>query len=79
MKPIVAALAIAICNMVAMRSSRVLLSLFALELHVSVSVIGMLVASISLFPLFLSIYAGKLADRAGIRGPMVAGAAGVAI
>ncbi|OGA04513.1 MAG: hypothetical protein A3H35_05145 [Betaproteobacteria bacterium RIFCSPLOWO2_02_FULL_62_17] len=67
------------CNMVAMRSSRVLLSLFALELGTSVSVIGLLVASISLFPLFLSIYAGRLTDRLGLRRPLVLGAAGVTL
>ena len=65
--------------MVAMRSSRVLLSLFALDLGTSVSVIGMLVASISLFPLFLSIYVGRLSDRLGIRTPMIIGAAGVTL
>ncbi len=64
--------------MVAMRSSRVLLSLFALDLGTPVSVIGLLVASISIVPLFLSLYAGRLSDRLGIRPPMVAGAAGVA-
>lgn len=71
-------MAVATCNMVAMRSSRVLMSLFALDLGTSISVIGMLVASISIIPLFLSIYAGRLSDRLGIRPPMVAGAAGVA-
>ena len=79
MKPIAAALAVAVCNMVAMRSSRVLLSLFALDLGTSVSVIGMLVASISLFPLFLSIYAGRLTDRLGLRRPLVLGSAGVTL
>jgi len=78
-KPIAAALAVAVCNMVAMRSSRVLLSLFALDLGTSVSVIGMLVASISLFPLFLSIYAGRLTDRLGLRRPLVLGSAGVTL
>lgn len=79
MNPIAAALAVAMCNMVAMRSSRVLLSLFAMELGTSVSVIGLLVASISLFPLFLSIYAGRLTDRMGLRRPLVLGAAGVTL
>ena len=65
--------------MVAMRSSRVLLALFALDLGTSVSVIGLLVASISLFPLFLSIYAGRLTDRLGLRKPLVLGAAGVTL
>jgi MFS family permease len=78
-KPIAAALAVAMCNMVAMRSSRVLLSLFALDLGAGISVIGFLVASISLFPLFLSIYAGRLTDRLGLRRPLVLGAAGVAL
>lgn len=79
MKPIFAALAIAMCNMVAMRSSRVLLSLFAIDLGTPVSIIGLLVASISLLPLFLSIYAGRVSDRMGIRPPMLVGAAGVTL
>lgn len=79
MKLIAAALAVAMCNMVAMRSSRVLLALFALDLGTSVSIIGLLVASISLFPLFLSIYAGRLTDRLGLRRPLVLGAAGVTL
>ncbi|MFH1605275.1 MAG: MFS transporter [Pseudomonadota bacterium] len=79
MKLIVAALTISTCNMVAMRSSRLLLSLFALELGTSVSVIGLLIASISIIPLFLSIYAGRLSDRLGVRPPMIAGAAGTVV
>lgn len=79
MKPIAAALAIAMCNMVAMRSSRILLSLFAIDLGAAVSIIGLLVASISLLPLFLSIYAGRVSDRMGIRPPMLAGGAGVTL
>ncbi|MCC6474992.1 MAG: MFS transporter [Burkholderiales bacterium] len=79
MKPIAAPLAIALCNMVAMRSSKVLLPLFAIDLGTPVAVIGMLVASISLLPLFLSIYAGRVSDRMGIRLPMLAGGAGVAL
>lgn len=79
MKPVVAALAIAMCNMVAMRSSRVLLPLFAMDLRTPVSIIGLLVASISLLPLFLSIYAGRVSDRMGVRPPMLVGAAGVTL
>ena len=79
MKPIFRALAVASLSMVPMRASRVLLSLFALELGASVSVIGLLVASVSLLPAFLSIYAGRLSDRLGIRLPMVCGAAGVTV
>jgi MFS family permease len=79
LKQIYVAYAIASCSMLPMRASRVLLSLFALELGAGISVIGLLVASVSIMPAFLSIFAGRLSDRLGIRLPMIFGGAGVTV
>jgi MFS family permease len=64
--------------MLSLRASRVLVSLFALELGSSVSGVGLLVACYALFPLLLAVFAGKLSDRLGVRLPMLFGAAGMA-
>ena len=71
-------LLIGLCNMFAVRASKVLVSLFALELGASVFAIGMLVAAYSVIPLLFALYAGKLADRLGMRLPMIFGSAGMA-
>jgi MFS family permease len=72
------ALAIVLCNMTAFRASKVLLSLFAIRLGASQFVIGVMVALYSLFPMLLAFFAGRLADRLGVRLPMIAGSAGLA-
>lgn len=64
--------------MFALRASKVLVSLFAIDLGASVFAIGVLVAAYSAFPLLLALYAGKISDRLGVRLPMVAGSAGLA-
>ncbi len=53
--------------------SRVLATLFALDLQTSKWTIGLLIASYSLLPLLLAIYAGRVADRLGTRRPMLFG------
>jgi MFS family permease len=68
-----------LCNMTVFRGSKVLVSLFAIELGAPQVYIGMLVALYSLFPMMLALYAGKLSDRLGVRSPMIAGSTGLAL
>jgi MFS family permease len=57
--------------------SRVLATLLALDLGAGKWTIGLLIASYSVLPLLLALYAGRVSDRYGTRRPMVWG--GVAI
>jgi MFS family permease len=68
-----------VCNMLAYKGSKIIITLFSIELGASQAVIGVLVALYSLFPMILAIYAGKLADRLGVRWPIVAGSCGIAL
>lgn len=70
---------IVMCNMTVFRGSKVLISLFAIELGAPQFYIGILVALYSLFPMMLALYAGKLSDRLGVRSPMIAGSTGLAL
>ena len=67
---------IVLMNMTAYRGSKVVVTLFALELSVPQIYIGALVATYSVFPMLLGLYAGKLTDRLGVRKPMIAGTLG---
>ena len=67
-----------LCNMTAFRGSKVLITLFSIELGASKILIGILVALYSLFPMLLGLYAGKLTDRLGVRVPVVAGSSAMA-
>jgi MFS family permease len=70
---------IVLFNMTSFRGSKVLVSLFAIELGAPQFYIGILVALYSLFPMLLALYAGKLSDRLGVRYPMIAGSMGLAL
>jgi len=59
-------------------SSRVLMSLYAIELGASTTAIGLLIGLYGLGPLFLSVQAGKIADRIGTYWPVMLGSAGIA-
>jgi MFS family permease len=69
---------IVLCNMSAFRASKVLISLFALELGASQFLIGVMIAMYSVFPAVLAIHAGRLSDRLGVRLPMLVGSLGLA-
>jgi MFS family permease len=61
----------------AFKGSKVLVSLFAIELGATPFTIGLLFATYSVFPVVLAVYAGKLSDRYGVRRPMIFGACGL--
>jgi predicted MFS family arabinose efflux permease len=71
-------LLIVLCNMSSFRASKVLVTLFGIELGASQLTIGVIVAMYSLLPALLAVYAGRLSDRLGVRVPMLAGSLGVA-
>lgn len=59
--------------------SKVVLSLLALKLGADPSVVGFLIACYAVPPLLLGVHVGRLADRIGMRLPMMTGAAFVAL
>ncbi len=73
------ALLVILLNMSAFRGSKVLVSLFALELGAPQIMLGVIVALYSLCPMLLALYAGKLADRFGVRWPLVLGCLGMSL
>ena len=70
-------LLIVLCNMSSFRASKVLISLFALELGASQFYIGIMIAMYSLLPALLAVHAGKVSDRLGVRLPMLVGSLGI--
>ncbi len=61
----------------AYKGSKVLMSLTALELGANEFVVGMLFSTYALFPLLLSVHAGRISDRIGFRKPMLFGTIGL--
>src|SRR5512147_2222976 len=55
--------------------SRMVASLFAIELGANPLLIGALISVYSVFPLLLAVYSGRIADRFGSRYPMLGGSA----
>jgi MFS family permease len=74
-----AVLLIVVLNMTSFRASKMLVSLFAIDLHASQFLIGVLIALYSLFPVLLALHAGKVTDRLGVRLPMIVGSLGFAV
>ena len=75
---IYAVLLIVLFNMASFRASKVLISLYAIELGAPQFLIGLLIALYSLFPMLLALHAGKLSDRLGVRLPIIVGSIGLA-
>ena len=73
------ALLVVLLNMCAFRGSKVLVSLFALELGAPQIMLGVIVALYSLCPTLFALYAGKLTDRLGVRWPLVLGCTGIGL
>src|SRR5438309_1995130 len=59
------------------KASKVLIALYAYDLGANPLTIGVLFSMYSLFPVFLSVYVGRLSDRYGSRRPMIFGALGL--
>lgn len=68
--------ALNLINGIALRGSRVVLALFAIQLGASAFEIGLLIALSSLMQLALGVSAGQAADRFGFRLPMIYGSIG---
>jgi MFS family permease len=67
-----------ICMQIALKGSRMLVALHALDYGASPLAVGLLVALYSLFPMQLALYAGRMSDRRGVRPPMIIGSLTVA-
>jgi MFS family permease len=61
------------------KGSKVLASLFAIDLGAGAATIGVLYAVYSLFAVILSFFAGKASDRYGFRLPILFGASGMLV
>lgn len=72
-------IALGIANHVVLTGARVVVSLHALSLGASAATVGTLMALFAILPMLLAIAAGRMADRTGVRGPMLAGSCGVAL
>jgi len=70
-------LLVTLLNHISFKGSKILISLFAIDLGATPATIGVLFATYSIFPVFLSIYAGKISDRLGFRLPMIFGSVGL--
>ena len=66
-----------VLNQIAFKGSKVLMSLYAMELGADSFVVGILISLYSLFPFFLAVFAGRLSDRLGPRIPMLLGSLGL--
>jgi MFS family permease len=78
-RTLVALIALGILNHTSLTGSRVTVSLYALSLDASPFVVGALMGMYSFLPMWLAIGAGRLSDRTGFRGPLLAGSCGIAL
>lgn len=77
--PIYLLTAIVVLVHVSFGGSRILLALYALSLGGTPFIIGALISVYALTPMFVSVQAGRIADRIGHRVPMFGGAFGMVI
>jgi len=73
------AFAIAMCNMAAIRASKLTVALFAVHLGGGAFEVSVIVSLYAFVPFLLAVYAGKVTDRFGVFGPMLGGSAGVGL
>ncbi len=79
LQPIFRIVLLSILTHTAYKGSKVLMSLTALELGANEFYVGLLFSTYALFPLLLSLYAGRISDRIGFRKPMLFGTIGLLI
>ncbi len=77
--PLVAIVVITILAHTAFNGSRVTISLYALSLGASPLTVGMFISLYSALPMFLSVAAGRMIDRVGMRTPLIASAGMLAL
>ncbi len=63
----------------AFNGSRMLVSLYAIQLHASAFTVGTLMSSFALLPMLLAVNAGRLIDRSGARWPLFGASLAVAL
>ena len=68
-----------VCNHTVMSGVRVAVSLDALARGASVALVGVLLALFALLPMLFALPAGRLADRIGVRRPMLWGSIGCVV
>lgn len=68
-----------VLNHAGFAGSRMVMSLYALELGAGQFEVGAIMALYALWPMLLALHAGRLIDRVGPRLPMLAGTAGTAL
>ncbi|HVF63136.1 MAG TPA: MFS transporter [Casimicrobiaceae bacterium] len=78
-RSLAALIALGVCNHVVLSGTRISVSLDALARGASPAVVGVLMALFAVLPMFLGISAGRLADRIGVRKPMLWGSIGCAV
>jgi len=64
-----ALIGLGILNHTVLAGGRVTVSLYALSLGASPLIVGSLIGFYAFFPMFLSVSAGRLSDRIGVRRP----------
>lgn len=75
--PLYLTVLLAVLNQIALKGSKMLVALYAIDLHATPFAIGLLISMYAFFPLMLAVYAGRVSDRIGVRWPMVLGTFGV--
>lgn len=78
-RTLAALIALGMCNHMVLSGTRVSVSLDALSQGASPALVGLLMALFALLPMFFGIPVGRLADRIGVRRPMLWGSIGCAV
>ena len=72
-------IALTILAHTAFNGSRMLVALYAIQLHATAFTVGALMSSYALLPMLFAVGAGRLVDRGGARWPMFGASAAVAL